>query len=368
MTNLSVSRGVGLAKGPRTDAPDGGTNTTHTASKAFWAMVRRVTLVAASIDVGYLLLFMWLGSPVLTVINVASIAMYLAAYALIGRRHNFAGLVLIWIEVIVHSALGSLLIGWDSGFHYYLLLFIPAIVIANTRGFAVPMVVSLLAYYLGLNSLCNYFGPLTPLSAPDVRLVFWIHVCLVFGMFASISAYYRGAIVRSERRLFKQATSDPLTGLYNRGHFYTLASGAMARSKRTGESVALLLADVDFFKHVNDQHGHDVGDRVLQHVAQTIKNNLRECDSLARWGGEEFLALMPTCSATEALEVAQRIRLAVESSSIKASSTIGRVTLSIGIATIRHADDLEAAIVRVDRALYSSKHGGRNQVSTADDA
>ena len=98
--------------------------------KAYWVTLQRVTLIAAAIDVGYILLFMGLGSRPLAIVNFLSIAMYLGAYRLIQKRYNAAALVLIWVEVLGHAALGSLLIGWDSGFHYYLLLFIPAIVVA----------------------------------------------------------------------------------------------------------------------------------------------------------------------------------------------------------------------------------------------
>lgn len=336
----------------------------HT-SKAYWAMVRRVALVAGAIDAGYLVLFAWLGSPLLSAINIVSIAMYAAAYVLIGRKRNTAGLALIWTEVMVHAAVGSLMIGWDSGFHYYLLLFIPAIVVANTRGFAIPIVLALLVYYLGLHSLCSHVGPLRPLAGQGLRIVFWVHVCLVFAMSASISAYYRRTIVAAERRLFKQATSDPLTGLHNRGHFHALAAGALARSRRTSEPVALLICDIDHFKQVNDRYGHDVGDKVLLHVARMLKDNLRECDSLARWGGEEFLALMPGCSQDEARQVAERIRVAVAGTPLDLPGRTVTVTLSLGVCQIDRQDELETATVRVDEALYRSKRAGRNQVSMA---
>jgi hypothetical protein len=136
--------------------------------KAYWVMLQRVTLIAAAIDVGYILLFMGLGSRPLAIVNFLSIAMYLGAYRLIQKRYNAAALVLIWVEVLGHAALGSLLIGWDSGFHYYLLLFIPAIVVANTRGYAAPLVLALLAYYLGLQALCSHWGPLDPLPVRSV--------------------------------------------------------------------------------------------------------------------------------------------------------------------------------------------------------
>ena len=200
--------------------------------KAYWVMLQRVTLIAAAIDVGYILLFMGLGSRPLAIVNFLSIAMYLGAYRLIQKRYNAAALVLIWVEVLGHAALGSLLIGWDSGFHYYLLLFIPAIVVANTRGYAAPMVLALLAYYLGLQALCSHWGPLDPLPVRSVQIVNWMHICLVFAMSAALAAVYRRTILIAGSRLRKQATQDPLTSLANRSHFEALAAHALARSQR----------------------------------------------------------------------------------------------------------------------------------------
>lgn len=333
------------------------------AGKAYWAMVRRVTLTAAAIDAMYIPLFLWLGSLPLALINLAGIALYGAAYWLIGRRHNGLGLVLIWSEVLVHTLLGSLLVGWDSGFHYFLLMFIPAIVIANTRGQAVPMVLLLLAYYLGLQSASQHWGPLTPLSPNGLRVLNGIHIALVFGMSAALAGYYRSTILAAERRLLRLATVDSLTRLNNRSHFQTLAAAELARARRTQEPVALVLCDVDHFKNVNDRYGHSVGDQALVHVAQVLSSNLRECDVLARWGGEEFLALLPMSDLPSAQTTAERIRQAINNTPLPIDGATLPLTLSLGVAQVHGADDLQAAIVRADKALYRSKQDGRNRVS-----
>ena len=322
-----------------------------------------MTLIAAGIDVGYLLLFLWLGSPLMSLINLASIGMYTAAFHLIGRRHNRSALLLIWAEVLVHAALGSLLLGWDSGFHYYLLLFIPAIVIANTRGYAVPMVGGLLAYYLGLKVLCDHLGALMPLPGNGMVILFWIHVCIVFAMSASISAFYRRSILVAEHRLVKQASTDPLTGLATRTHFQALAAAALARCRREARPVALMIGDIDHFKSVNDQHGHERGDQVLVHVAALLAAGLRDGDALARWGGEEFVALLPDCPAERAVAVAQRLRTAIAGSPLEVSGARLAVTMSIGLTQVEAGDTLETALQRADRALYESKHQGRDRVT-----
>ncbi|KRA18357.1 GGDEF domain-containing protein [Acidovorax sp. Root568] len=335
------------------------------AGKAYWAMVQRVALTAAAIDAGYILLFLWLGSMPLAAVNVLSIAMYLGAYRLIQKRYNTAALALIWLEVIGHSALGSLLIGWESGFHYYLLMFIPAIVIANTRGYAAPMVLALLAYYLGLHMLSDAVGPLDPLPAHSVKIVNWVHICVVFAMSAALSAFYRRTILIAEARLRKQATRDPLTGLANRSHFDAQATEALERSRRSGAPVTLLLCDVDHFKRVNDQYGHAVGDQVLVAMGQVLADNLREGDVLARWGGEEFLALMPASPLDAASATAERIRAAVARAPLPVGPEPLALTLSFGVALVHGPDDLQAAIARADQALYAAKHAGRNRVQLA---
>jgi diguanylate cyclase (GGDEF)-like protein len=335
------------------------------AGKAYWAMVQRVTVIAGAIDVGYIFLFAWLGASTLAWINVLSVLLYAAAYGLIGRKQNTLALLLIWFEVMAHAAIGSLLIGWDSGFHYFLLLFIPAIVVANSRGFSAPIVLGLLLYYLGLKAVCDQWGPLTPLPGAELRTVFWVHVCLVFAMSASIAAFYRRAILSAERRLVEQAQTDALTGLRNRTGFQSQASEALARSQALGESVAVLLGDVDHFKQFNDRHGHEAGDRVLIHVARTLQTHARGGDLLARWGGEEFLLLMPGCTQAQAEAAAERIRQAVVGTQIPIDGAEVPLSLSLGVACLGPEESLQSGISRADRALYDSKHAGRNRVTLA---
>lgn len=335
------------------------------AGKAYWAMVKQVAVMAAVIDAGYVVLFWWLGSGPLAIINLISIAMYVGAYQLVTMRRNTAAVTLIWLEVMLHAALGSLLIGWDSGFHYYLLLFIPTIVVANTRGYAVPLVLTLLAYYLGLRAVCDWLGPLTPLSPISLKWVNALHVALVFGMLSALAAFYRRTVLTAEDRLRKQATLDPLTGLNNRRHFETLATHVLARSQRDGTPVTLLLCDVNHFKRVNDERGHAVGDEVLMAIARMLGQNLRDGDVVARWGGEEFVALMPASPLDKACATAERIRAAVQATPLEVDATPLALTLSFGVAQVHGVQDLHAAIARADKALYDAKNAGRNRVSAA---
>ena len=126
-----------------------------------------------------------------------------------------------------------------------------------------------------------------------------------------------------------------------------------------------MLADVDFFKQVNDKFGHEAGDKVLVRLAELMRGTLRDVDVLARWGGEEFLALLPASDSAQAAQVAERLRQAVAAVQIDIGGRCIQVTMSFGIAEVGDLHDLQPATVRADQALYSSKRQGRNCVSCA---
>ena len=331
-------------------------------------MMRRIVLVAGCIDAVWIPMYAALGSPFLAGLNVASLGMYALAYWLIGQRRNKLAVTLVWAEVLVHSALGSLLIGWESGFHYFLLLFIPGIVIGADRRWAVPMVGGLVAFYLGLQSVCESLGPLSPLQPWALHLAKSVNIVLIFGMFYAMASYYRATVIKAERRLLQAATTDPLTGLANRSQFHVRALTELSQGRRRGEPTALMLADVDFFKEVNDKFGHEAGDKVLVRLAELMRSTLREVDVLARWGGEEFLALLPASDSARAVQVAERLRLAVAAVQIDIGGRCIQVTMSFGITEVGDPHDLQSATVRADQALYSSKRLGRNCVSCASPA
>jgi diguanylate cyclase (GGDEF)-like protein len=334
------------------------------AGGAFWTMMRRVVILAACVDVLFFVLFRVLESPLLAWLNVLSVAMYAAAYALIVRRFNIAALVLIWLEVLGHAAAGTLLIGWESGFHYYLLMFIAAIVVSSSRGQALALVLALLTFYLGLDAVSRAIGPMTPLPLRGLVTVKWINIAIVFAMFSALGRFYVGTVVRAEKRLHLLATRDSLTGLFNRRHFHALADHVVARSRRAGGPVSLVLADVDYFKRINDAHGHDAGDKVLVHVGELLKRVCRDQDVLARWGGEEFLILLPDTDAAGAAAAAERMRQAAEASAVPHAAGDIHYTISFGATQLRADESLSDAVERADRAMYRSKSEGRNRVTS----
>lgn len=334
------------------------------AGGAYWAMMRRIVIAAGCIDALWIPMYAAIGAPFLAALNLGSVVLYAVAWLLIERRRNGAAVALIWAEVLCHCAAGSLLIGWDSGFHYFLLMFIPAIVVGAPRRWALPMVLGLLSFYLGLQATCAALGPLSPLQPWALRVAHWVNVALIFGMFYAMAAFYRATVIKAERRLFAAATTDPLTGLANRSQFHLRALTELSHARSSGQAAALVLADVDFFKRINDEYGHEAGDKVLVRLAALMRENLREVDVLARWGGEEFLALLPASDAEAATAVAERLRQAVAAVHVDIGGRMVQVTMSFGISEVVGGQDLQPATARADQALYISKRAGRNRVSS----
>ncbi len=155
------------------------------------------------------------------------------------------------------------------------------------------------------------------------------------------------------------ATTDKLTGVYNRRKLEELFVYEEKRFKRYSSPISILFLDIDYFKSVNDTYGHDVGDDVLVELVKVLKDNIRQIDILARWGGEEFLILSPETNIDNAKIIAKKLRLAVENNSF---NIVGKITISIGVSSFKINEKFSDLIKRADIALYEAKVNGRNQV------
>jgi diguanylate cyclase (GGDEF)-like protein len=160
-----------------------------------------------------------------------------------------------------------------------------------------------------------------------------------------------------------RATHDFLTGIHNRAAIMELLNREASRCARTRQEMGVLIADIDHFKTINDTYGHPVGDQVIQQLALRMASALRPYDSVGRFGGEEFLILVPNCAFSEALIVAERLRLSVATDKLVIGPLAIPVTVSVGVSTIKGAvPDVNLALQTADSALYEAKNKGRNRV------
>ena len=167
----------------------------------------------------------------------------------------------------------------------------------------------------------------------------------------------------SEEELQRYATTDFLTGIYNRRHTFFLAERAFAQAKRYQRDLSVLMVDVDHFKKVNDLYGHAVGDQVLRGVAQSFVSHMRTTDILGRYGGEEFLVVMPETTLEQACHVADRLLNHLRTLSIQTETGEIPISISLGVAMMipEHAPTFYRLIDQADQALYAAKQAGRNQ-------
>jgi diguanylate cyclase len=165
-----------------------------------------------------------------------------------------------------------------------------------------------------------------------------------------------------EQKLVEMNIKDGLTGIYNRRFLQTRLNEEYQRHKRYGMKLSLIMFDIDFFKKVNDCHGHPCGDAVLQSVTAAIAAIIRETDCLARYGGEEFCCLLPQTDLAAASILAERFRQHIEKLLTPCRENNIKVTISLGVSELEAGDFAEALLKRADEALYQAKNSGRNRV------
>ncbi|MEK6264130.1 MAG: diguanylate cyclase [Clostridium sp.] len=224
--------------------------------------------------------------------------------------------------------------------------------------------------FIYMNSLSSIIISVTlllvikdPTKFRIVLVNFWI-ASFSIGTLAYYISHYMNTSIKLLNRLKQESTIDFLTGLNNVRQFDNSLNQSFLNVKEKNERLSILTIDIDFFKKVNDTYGHLSGDAVLQQLGTILSTSCRSFDIVSRIGGEEFSVILPDCPSNQALEVAERLRVAVETHKFIISNEVKiNITISIGAATypdnVANLDDL---INQADNALYSAKHNGRNKV------
>ncbi len=193
------------------------------------------------------------------------------------------------------------------------------------------------------------------------------HVCITVTDVTD-ACIYQMQLLDAMRRLEEMSVRDALTGIFNRGHIEARLRDEVARSRRHGDPLSVILLDVDDFKRVNDRHGHKAGDTVLREVVRRITGNLRQHDVCGRYGGEEFTVVLPGTDLPSARVVAERLRRAVACQAVETSAGPIKLSITLGVAQLDpDTIDHEMLLDRADRALYQGKRAGRDRVMTAAD-
>lgn len=202
-----------------------------------------------------------------------------------------------------------------------------------------------------------------------VPIWFFIQVLIGFPVALAllmITRYIVSTLRTREAQVRELSRRDALTGVWNRGYLNELIAREVALAERSGQPLAMVVADLDLFKRINDEHGHAAGDQALIHAARSLGASIREVDHLGRYGGEEFVLLLPNCDKENARITAERCRKALSAEPVKTEQTELTLNGSFGVASVRggkiNSDEL---FRQADRALYQAKEAGRNRVMVA---
>lgn len=217
------------------------------------------------------------------------------------------------------------------------------------------------------------FVPIALLSVKGFKDLSTISIIALWGLTMSVGNFFfvqtyltrrtESDLKTSFDSIHHQFALDDLTGVYTRRAGMARLREELARSRRHGRTLSLAMADIDKFKDINDTYGHLAGDKVIQHVAQSLKAQLRECDLVIRFGGEEFLIVMPDTNEHQTVQPLDRIRHRLSFSTTEFKNQSIRCSISIGVATVFPVEtDIIDAISRADQALYCAKQFGRNRV------
>ncbi|WPO97737.1 diguanylate cyclase [Pseudomonas sp. HR96] len=341
---------------------DDRTQVLEDASFQFWRHIRPIVQIAMAIHVLLLLMFVALDIPALYLGNALSLFAYAGCeMALRRRRFRLAGM-LICSEIILHAALATWVLGWDSNFYMYMFCTVPILAFsfqtAPVRRALLSM--SILLVLLGGYTLRRRLGLAHPLS-PGLMDTFGIGNIVFATALLMQTAKLSVRFTRSMHyHLFQKANRDSLTDLYTRRRILQRVPQLLP-----GVPVAVVMLDIDHFKDINDRYGHDRGDLVLQRVAQAINDSVRLTDMASRWGGEEFMVLMPDTSMEEARQVAERIQLRLRQVPLSEEVDARQVTATFAIAQIRPGEDFLDGLKRTDQALYEGKQRGRDRIMQA---
>lgn len=312
----------------------------------------------------------------LFIFNICSIATYLVCFHLIhkGREHYLTIYFITYLEVILHSLAACLVLGWQYGFAQYIIAIIPVgfyicyMLDISRRKIKIAIslaIISMFAFIL-CKIISFYREPLIDLNNTILELVIYIfNACGTFVFLILFTLVFVFEIRLSSNRLQHQnaildklASTDPLTGLYNRRSMDVFLSQAV----ESDAGFALIMCDIDNFKKVNDTYGHDFGDVVLQGVAKITTEQVREKGYVCRWGGEEILILLNNASEESSLRIAENIRRNVANKVFDLNEKWIHCSLTLGIALHEKRETVEETITRADYNLYRGKRSGKNAV------
>jgi diguanylate cyclase (GGDEF)-like protein len=307
--------------------------------------------------------FYVVGVPMLVYFNIGSVALYFA-FAVFVKRRTTPALLVVSAEVVAHGWLAVAAVGLTSGFQYYLFVVAPlAFFNPGWRKSAkIAHIALVFAAYVFITTWYDSHGPWVVADRRVLEVVRGFNAAGTFAFLAFISHHYVKLARQAEARLRHLAITDSLTGLHNRRHMLRVVDHELARHRRSAKPMAIVMIDIDDFKSVNDSFGHECGDDVLVAVADRMRGAVRAQDQVARWGGEEFVLLLPETDLDGARDVAEKVRHAIADTPIAHGDDRISIRITAGVCAFKPDESLDRVLGRADRALLEGKRAGKDRV------
>lgn len=338
------------------------------------SLYTKLTISCCVIHILLALLFISVNIVPLVVYNFISCMVYFGLYYLTKNNLNALVTFFSFFEVSLCVFISSVFLGWDNGFYLYLVTLVPIGYFCKFRMIITKFLLSLWLlfsfmityYYLNTNSA------LYPTKGDFVNIMFAFNAILCFFVLSMMSYVYSKASNTSNIKLREKnknlqilASTDPLTGLLNRRSMFKKLEKSKILFDSEKEIFSLILIDIDNFKFINDDYGHESGDIVLNNICNIIKSTVRKDDTICRWGGEEILILLPNTDLSGGIAVAEKLRGNVEAYSTIIESSHINTTITAGVCCSSDGDTISELVKLADKCLYEGKAAGKNCVKSS---
>ncbi|MBO7395282.1 MAG: GGDEF domain-containing protein [Ruminococcus sp.] len=326
----------------------------------------------------YLVLFAMAGVKSMMIFNIFSVLFYILE--IISVKWIKEKLILVYatlLEIIIHAAFATVCVGCESDFVMFLLMIIPIAFLIPQKNKTIPFAIMLSSVILYGALRYQFMQPGAALY--DIEGTYFVNVFYIINIAAgafvliyvttiySYMQYYTECKLRVQNEKLRMlASTDPLTKLYNRREMGKKLTAVCDESIKSGKKYVVGIGDVDDFKKVNDTYGHDFGDTVLSAVAEVIAENIPSTGYVARWGGEEFLFIIPESGIEVGRQTAETIIALVDGKTFTSGDRSFSVTVTIGICEGFPKDNIDKVISHADSRLYKGKHNGKNRVEYTD--
>ncbi|MBT1450990.1 GGDEF domain-containing protein [Glaciecola sp. XM2] len=314
----------------------------------------------------FLFTFTLIGAMFMAILNIISVAIWIYAFAITKKGDYERAVYIVTLEMFLHAIIATYFVGTELGFQYYmwplmaLLLSLPSNKLKQSTFYCFITIATFVVVTLTMREI-EYVYRLSHL----INYIYSFNVFMAAAPFILALLYMRSNSSDNEKALFSQANMDLLTGTFNRRFVNDLMQTSVNEERRRRfDSYTLVLADIDNFQSINDNIGHIRGDELVKHIAEVLKNNVRDTDILCRWAGEEFLILLVNADTEITEKVLRKIKHGIKSDSQIQSCSENGVSMSFGASTSHDTISFEEILRQADLKLYQAKAAGTDRIVT----